>query len=267
MLKRTLVAVPFVAVVLLCLYMGGWVLRALVILVASVSLWEFYNALGHMGYKPFRWSAMAVAVLAIPLGELLGAKAVLALLALSASVLFSVRVFSRQYGFVDIALSATAFVYPLLPFGLAAVMLHGEGYTGSFLLLAACAYAVLTDTFAYLVGSFWGKHKMCVTISPKKTWEGAAGGVLGALASGAALYALQALADISLHWYDYLVMGLLCGVTAQVGDLFASTIKREAALKDFGNCFPGHGGMMDRLDSVLFTIPVVFTYGVCIGLC
>lgn len=264
MIKRILVAVPIVAVALAAIVLGGWVLRAVIVVVAVVSLWEFCNALTLMGYKPFRWSVMAAALLGMPVEFFWGARPALMLLAVCVMLLLSVRVCSAQYSFADIAVSAAAFLYPLLPYALVTAMLRAP--SGSFLVLMIVAYAVLTDTFAYFAGSLLGKHKMCAHISPKKTWEGAAGGIFGALASGTALYALQALGGLALAWYHYIVMGALCGVAAQLGDLFASTIKREAKIKDFGRCFPGHGGMLDRVDSILFTIPVVFVYGACIGI-
>lgn len=116
------------------------------------------------------------------------------------------------------------------------------------------------DTCAYVVGMLCGKHKMSPVLSPKKSVEGAVGGVLGAAALGALYgYAVKdrVLGDGKLVAF----FALICGVGAlisMVGDLAASAVKRNAGLKDYGNLIPGHGGVMDRFDSVIFTAPVIY---------
>lgn len=115
------------------------------------------------------------------------------------------------------------------------------------------------DTCAYCVGMLIGKHKMSPVLSPKKSVEGAVGGVLGAAALGA-LYGLL-IEDRIADERIVLFFALICGVGAlisMVGDLAASAIKRNADLKDYGNLIPGHGGVMDRFDSVIFTAPVIY---------
>lgn len=115
------------------------------------------------------------------------------------------------------------------------------------------------DTCAYCVGMLIGKHKMSPVLSPKKSVEGAVGGVLGAAALGA-LYGL-AVADGIEDERVVFFFALICGVGAlisMVGDLAASAIKRNVGLKDYGNLIPGHGGVMDRFDSVIFTAPVIY---------
>ncbi|MDE6594779.1 MAG: phosphatidate cytidylyltransferase, partial [Oscillospiraceae bacterium] len=137
--------------------------------------------------------------------------------------------------------------------------LHGVCY-----IVLCLAGAWLGDSGAYFVGTFWKfweKHKLCPEISPKKTWEGAVGGVL-TVGLVFALYAfgyriVQGYRGYSFEVnYLYLViMGLVCGVLGIIGDLSASLIKRQYGIKDFGNIMPGHGGLMDRFDSVLFVAP------------
>jgi phosphatidate cytidylyltransferase len=113
-----------------------------------------------------------------------------------------------------------------------------------------------TDIFAYFTGSLLGKHKLCPMLSPKKTIEGAVGGVVGsALICGA--FGYFAMRGVFVHC---IVIGVLGGVVSQIGDLVASAIKRRVGVKDFGNLIPGHGGILDRIDSVLFTTPLVFWY-------
>jgi phosphatidate cytidylyltransferase len=113
-----------------------------------------------------------------------------------------------------------------------------------------------TDIFAYFTGYLIGKHKLCPNISPKKTVEGAIGGALGSLGLCAAFAA--ALAPDLMK--DCLIIGIAGGVISQFGDLTASIFKRKMGIKDYGNLIPGHGGIMDRFDSILFTAPMVYYY-------
>lgn len=134
--------------------------------------------------------------------------------------------------------------------------LHGVCY-----IVLCLAGAWLGDSGAYFVGTFFGRHKLCPEISPKKTVEGAVGGVITVgivFAAYAFCYQLvQGYRGYSFEVnYLYLVlMGFICGVLGIIGDLSASLIKRQYGIKDFGNIMPGHGGLMDRFDSVLFVAP------------
>ena len=116
--------------------------------------------------------------------------------------------------------------------------------------------AFVTDTCAYFSGVFFGKHKMTPVISPKKTWEGAVGGVIGTIiVSG--IFGFVFMRPLLV---DCMVIGLLGAVISMFGDLTASIFKRKMGIKDYGSLIPGHGGILDRFDSVLFTAPVIYYY-------
>lgn len=121
--------------------------------------------------------------------------------------------------------------------------------------------AFMTDTGAYFSGTYFGKNKLCPDISPKKTIEGAIGGTLF---TGIVFLVLglcyEAITGVQVHMISLVILGLLCAVFAQLGDLFASVIKREGGIKDFGSIMPGHGGIFDRLDSVLFVAPLIHAF-------
>ncbi len=132
---------------------------------------------------------------------------------------------------------------------------------GLFYVILALMSAWIADTGAYFVGSFFGKHKLCPRLSPKKTVEGLIGGIvfsmLFCLLTG--LIYQNSLGDTAQVSYGgILLLALICAPLSVVGDLFASLIKRICKVKDYGNLFPGHGGMMDRFDSLLFVLPVVY---------
>lgn len=134
----------------------------------------------------------------------------------------------------------------------------------AYILLALCG-AWLSDTGAYFVGTFFGKHKLCPEISPKKSVEG----MFGGFASNILLFMLYgyivSLFGIKVASYGYLVlagMGLISSILGLMGDLFASVIKRETGIKDYGNIMPGHGGAYDRFDSVVFVAPFIYVVSV-----
>ena len=120
--------------------------------------------------------------------------------------------------------------------------------------------AWIPDTAAYFAGNFFGKHKLIESISPNKTVEGAVGAIVGSVVIFM-LYGLLMLAfGFRVHFVALLVLSLLCGVGAQLGDLSASVMKRAYAAKDFGKLIPGHGGMLDRVDSLIFVTPIVYYF-------
>lgn len=113
-----------------------------------------------------------------------------------------------------------------------------------------------TDVMAYFTGFAFGKHKLCPTISPKKTIEGSVGGILGSVVL-CGLFGYIIIPRLILHC---ILIGVLGGIVSQFGDLTASIFKRKMGIKDYGNLIPGHGGILDRFDSVLFTAPMVYYY-------
>jgi len=132
---------------------------------------------------------------------------------------------------------------------------------GKYLVWTVFIGAFLTDTFAYLSGRFFGKRKMLPHISPKKTIEGSIGGFVGSCV-GMLVYGflVQFFSRYNVNYLNVLGLGLICSAVAQFGDFAASRIKREYGIKDYGNIMPGHGGVMDRFDSVIFTAPAVYLF-------
>ena len=137
-----------------------------------------------------------------------------------------------------------------------------------FLILFVALGACLNDAFAYFVGVFFGKHKMNPRISPKKTWEGFFGGVFlaGAFCAGFAFIMaankhplLTGFLDME-HWYHILVLSFLMPLVSTLGYLVFSSIKRHYQIKDFSNLIPGHGGILDRLDSIIFAAATAAIY-------
>lgn len=132
---------------------------------------------------------------------------------------------------------------------------------GIYLTVFAFCCSWLTDTFAYFVGSKFGKHKMCPKISPKKSVEGAVGGFVLSVIFNGAIYLLidKFLFSLSaISFAGILILSGVLSILSMIGDLTASAIKRDCSIKDFGNIMPGHGGMLDRFDSCIFVFPTLY---------
>lgn len=262
MLKRVvygLLAGSAVIFSILCL--PKFIANILVTLLAIGGTYEFIKAMEKGGYKPLK---------AIPyltcLGLLFvnGESSIMAYkvsFSIFSFVILGVLVyalFMTKRTLVDVCLSCFCMLYIpfLLSFVLNTYYFEGIGkYVIWFILFGAC----LTDAFAYFVGVKFGKHKLCPNISPKKTIEGAIGGIVGTvLVFMIYAYALNNYCDFSIQYWEMVLFGIIVAIFAQVGDLIASSIKRYVNVKDFGSVLPGHGGVMDRIDSVLFVAPIVY---------
>ncbi|MHA7860191.1 phosphatidate cytidylyltransferase [Tessaracoccus sp. Y36] len=154
-------------------------------------------------------------------------------------------------GFIrDIAASALLIAYiPLL--GVFVPLVMGAS-SGHLRMLSVIAAVVASDTGAYATGVLFGRHKMAPSISPSKTWEGTGGGVLVAAGIGAVCSVFL----LGSPWWVGVILGALISMAGTVGDLVESLVKRDAGIKDMSNFLPGHGGIMDRLDSMLVAVPV-----------
>lgn len=163
--------------------------------------------------------------------------------------------------FVDGAITAGIILYVSFPL-FCLISCIGFGQNGWYYMILGVFSSWMSDVFAYFAGVTLGKHKIVPHISPKKSWEGCIGGVIGCAAvvavySDLVIYDLDKPA-IGIFGFTVLtfVFGMFLSVVSQLGDWLASVIKRRVGIKDYGNIFPGHGGMMDRFDSTFFTIPV-----------
>lgn len=179
-----------------------------------------------------------------------------------------VYVFSfPKYRAEQIMHSFFAFIYGpvMISFSLMTRMMGGDADTAPYNVGFFAAWMIFisawaSDTCAYFVGVMFGRHKMAPTLSPKKSIEGAVGGVLGSTIAGA-IYGMI-LEACGVFWsgdiWIFALLGMCGSVVAQIGDLAASAIKRNFDIKDYGKCIPGHGGVLDRFDSVIFTSPLIY---------
>lgn len=180
---------------------------------------------------------------------------ILALLLVLIAVITLFKFTSELY--IDSGKLIFTVIYVALPFSFALGLPKYSSIENTFSLEVIFLFILIwsSDTFAYLVGKFFGKHKMAPKISPKKTWEGYAGGVVLTLVFSYFIEQYQP--QLRGNW---MVVGFLIAAFAPLGDLVESQLKRTFGVKDSGNIIPGHGGVLDRLDSFLICVPVVYLY-------
>lgn len=291
MIKRIATAVVLIPIVLLL------VLRAPVPLVAAVTaaitlltVAEFLRLTESYGVEPLRkptYGAVALffALLMINAGQekpllatdIFGVASVFA--AAIAAFIFLTIAMRRENlatGYPAAAASSFAFAYIALP--LAMLVQLRQQWAGAFLILYLLLVVWSGDIFAYFVGKSMGRHLMAPRISPKKTWEGAAASLIASLAIGGSLfYYASPVSTTLLQWgliqrrdgmfglerpalLPILLLTAALNVAAQLGDLVESLIKRGAGVKDSGSILPGHGGLLDRIDALLFAAPVLWIW-------
>ncbi len=268
MKQRIITGLGLIAFLAICLWLPNWCMALATLVCISFAVWEEYHALVTAGHRVVSWPTWVAMATSVPLTLLFGVKAVVPLLAGALFVMVTVILFRKEPELTDMSMSALPLLTVALP-GLSLVALSlipDQKAVEVVLLCLTFSVPLLGDVMALYVGSAIGGPKFCPAVSPKKTIAGSIGGLAGSLIAAMAVYGLShvccneaTLAKLPV-WWHYLLLGLLGGIVGQIGDLFASLVKRHSGIKDFSNLFPGHGGMLDRLDSVLFMAVLMYCY-------
>ncbi len=174
--------------------------------------------------------------------------------------LFWVSVFMyKSVKITEMILAGALTCYLSFAFTTLLALLSARGNRGIFYFVLVCCFAWGSDICAYFVGVFFGKHKLCPTISPKKTVEGAIGGILGCmLLSTVSAVLFRSFGQLDVSVWLILAVSPIFSIAGMFGDLTASLLKRQCGIKDYGNIMPGHGGVLDRFDSVLMIAPLFY---------
>jgi len=290
LLKRIATAVVLIPITLaLILRAPVWALAAVAGIVTLLAIHEFLKLTESYGVQPMAWPTHLFAgllffTLAVTGGAtpLLSTGKFLVTLAFAAAIvpfIFLTRAMRNEdlrAGYPAAAASVFAFAYIALPMGML-VQLRQQ-WAGAFYLLYLLLVVWAGDIFAYFVGKSVGRHLMAPRISPKKTWEGAAASVVASVAVGWLLFGhAEQISRTLLRWglierrdgifsleqpamAPVILLTIVLNIAAQLGDLVESLIKRGAGVKDSGAILPGHGGMLDRIDALLFAAPVLWFY-------
>lgn len=264
MLVRIAVAVVLVPLLLLAMLPSSPLIWSIVVAaIAAAASFELLRAAGEDKVSPWMTCIAVLSAALIPLGCWMGkgttTVSVCTFVVMAVSFWCAIRAYDEgtaPIGFYHVML--TLFSGVLIPLGLSALVLLKRMDHGEYWVLFAVLMAFVTDAGAYFVGVFFGKHRGITKVSPNKSLEGYIGGfvfgVLYALAYGGAI---QAISHNPVNFLPLVLSGLVGALATELGDLSFSFIKREFGVKDYGHLLPGHGGMLDRFDSMIFCAPVV----------
>ncbi|NLY66340.1 MAG: phosphatidate cytidylyltransferase [Tissierellia bacterium] len=245
---RSISGLTLVILTIFAIKLGNIYLYGYVFLLSIIGISEFYDAVKNINIKPIKLIGyIACVIFLLNSIGILWAK--VSYIFIFVSILLLVCYFTnKKVKFSDVI--ATFFSIFYIPFLLQHIIYLSNGIYIWLVFIIAWG----TDTFAYVFGMLFGKHKLCPSLSPKKTIEGSIGGIIGAIGL---TYLYIKYLEIDAYW-AFLLIAFIGSIVAQIGDLTASKIKRVTGIKDFGFIMPGHGGVLDRFDSILFIAP--YTY-------
>jgi phosphatidate cytidylyltransferase len=269
--QRVLTILPLLPILVAAIWWDLWSTTLVMIIAGMIGLYELYTSFRQHGYIPFTRFGFGFAACIIAAtwyqtttGHAL-VEAVLAFGMIASLIVTLVRAHQTHvltaWAFtmsgvlyviylLSYLIPMRAIATPLQPGLLSAWIAPGVAW-----IVLTLATTWLGDAFAYFSGRRFGKHLLAPHISPKKTWEGSVGGLLGAVATGIGCVPLLGL---PIPLWGGAVIGIIAGIIGPLGDLAESQIKRQLGVKDVGSILPGHGGMLDRIDSVLFMLPIVY---------
>jgi phosphatidate cytidylyltransferase len=267
-MKRFITALILIPLVLLLIFLGPrWLLSLCVATVAALAAWEFLGLARSSGANPPR-VAVLVAITALFAANFAWDQRdqIAAILGILSLALLVYCTFFRPVE--QMLADASTAIFCLFYVGMTLVTVPAlrEETNGPSLVAFLLCVVWAGDIAALYVGQAWGRHKMAPSLSPNKTWEGTLGSLAGSLLAAGVLLGLARLFEMwDKVWLSYpedlwywLGLAVLINVAAQVGDLAESALKRSAGLKDSGNLLPGHGGVLDRIDALLFAAPVLW---------
>ena len=237
-------------ILLLIVILGGNILNVAILAISLIAVHEFHKAIRHIeNINPVRTLnyLFTIGLFLTNYSSRITVDFIIFLYVISMLVS---SVLSKKHTLKDAAITLLGGLY------ISFFFYHMYLLNGSIYIWIVFLSAFATDTFAYFSGVFFGKHKLCPTISPKKTIEGSIGGIIGCLIV-IVLFSIYFKLD---NVFGLAMLSIVLSVMSQIGDLTASNIKRTAQIKDYGDLMPGHGGILDRFDSILFTTPIVYYF-------
>ena len=258
--KRIFVALFGIPAILVLTFLGGWFFFSLILIISFVAQLEFYEMQRKKNFQPQRLNGMIAGVLLL-LGiqtaewEIIGIVLVFMLMIILAFEMI------RHHTNVSLNIGVTLVGIMYIPLFLGTLIytksyvdntFSGIPYAGFKFIMMILITIWICDTFAYTFGNIFGKHKLYERVSPNKTIEGGIAGLLGAVIT---VLIVKVFNILPLPWMSAIIIGIAIGVFGQLGDLVESWFKRDAGVKDSSSILPGHGGMLDRFDSLLFLSP------------
>jgi phosphatidate cytidylyltransferase len=261
---RTITGLGFIIVIIGSILLGQIIFSSLFLAIAFLGMWEFYGLIEKAGAQPNKPISLIAGILlfvtlAINAGGYTDGRVILLNIPMLFILIIGELWRNREKPFENIAYSMLGYFYIAMPLGLMTYFFNPVVTSGPLHYGTALGFLLIlwtSDTGAYVTGSLLGRHRLFERISPKKSWEGSIGG---------AMFALLVAYGISfvftgLSITEWFVIALLIIVFGTLGDLSESLLKRSLDIKDSGNILPGHGGILDRFDAVLVSVPFVFVF-------
>jgi len=251
MIKRIVSAVFLVPIVFFYIYIGGIYLKVATGIVAIMTIYEFYKSTNCLNIY-----LSVGGILTTLYVYIFGFEYFEIFLIVSLFALLIVSLFSKKFDVYKIGIYQISIFYIILPLYLINII-RASNY--SIFIWLVVLIPAISDTSAYFIGKKHGKHKLAPEISPKKTKEGSIGGFVASVIATIAFYYIFGISGY-VNVFVYIVFISIATIVSQLGDLVASKIKRTFSIKDFGKIMPGHGGILDRFDSALILIPIIYIF-------
>jgi len=265
---RTRIVSTFILVPLaIFVWIGGIPLGIMAFIIGAMAMSEFDDGYMNIGLKPFKYTGWLCLLLLYAIyARMFTVKApfesfteyIMLWIFFTTCVGLVMMLLNKDHSIADGPITIISVLY--IGFLSSHIVLIDNLEQGSILIWLTLLTAFGTDTFAYFSGTLFGKRKLCPTLSPKKTVEGSIGGVIGSILL-CLVFGKIFVPELMIHCA---IIGFVGSIFAQFGDLVASAFKRRMGIKDYGNLIPGHGGILDRFDSILFTAPLIYYYIVLI---
>ncbi|MBQ1333783.1 MAG: phosphatidate cytidylyltransferase [Clostridia bacterium] len=256
--KRLISAAVGLVILLVVLFSNNlYLMEGCMVVISLVAMYELYKTIGILKYKPLAVVG-AICAVVIMFFQFAGISSFFGLILLTVTALFLIVIIGggEKIKFEHIAMVFMIAIFVPVFFSQVVkvrMLEHGE-----YLIYLVFFAAFITDSCAFFVGRICGRHKFAPRVSPKKTIEGAIGGLAGGILSFVIFgLVMERVFGFTANYLLLALFGALGAVIAEIGDLAASVIKRQYGVKDYGDIMPGHGGVLDRFDSVLFTAPLM----------
>ncbi len=237
------------------LFIGGPYLKVMSLALSLIGMYEIYSAAKAVDIKPISIVGYIACIFYYIFNS--NSEISLFIIIVLTFILLINSVLNVKYNVIDISVTLLGFVYCGISFSF--ISLVNQMPYGKYMVWIIFLSSWMCDTAAYYTGRIFGKRKLCPKVSPKKTIEGSIGGLIGSMVACSA-FGFFISKSVPISNYHYVILGLLGGIAGQFGDLSASSIKRYVGIKDYSNLIPGHGGILDRFDSILFSSVIVFYY-------
>ncbi|MBK8550381.1 MAG: phosphatidate cytidylyltransferase [Ignavibacteria bacterium] len=252
LVKRILAGMIGIPLILAASYFGGVYFLIFSVIVSSLALWEFCSMFGKKDLSPLKYFGLIVSA-AIIILLYFDWEYLILIIFMTTSVITGLEIFRKQKNPLNPVILIFGIIYITFPFVLLNALIKLSDYNiviYIFILIWTC------DTAAYFGGRVFGRHQLSV-ISPKKTWEGSAAGFIFTVIISLLVHFIF---PDKINLQDAVVAGSITGIFSQIGDLFESLLKRYCDVKDSSEIIPGHGGILDRFDSLIFVTPFIFVY-------